>query len=119
MSAPEAQVEVPDTATKVVSNVLGAVGLNPFASPDPSEPVPDSPVMWAMLAMARKQEDVPEPSSFGRMFPDLEPLNQQTTEELKEIAQGMEDRGSWSRPSTTPRAPRRASRSSASSSTMI
>ena len=33
--------------------------------------------MWAMLAFARKQEDVEEPSMFGRMFPDLEPLNQQ------------------------------------------
>ena len=73
-SAPEAKVEVPDTATKVVSNVLGAVGLNPFVSRDPAKPVPDSPVMWAMLAMARKQEDVPEPSSFGRMFGDLAPL---------------------------------------------
>jgi hypothetical protein len=45
--------------------------------------------MWAMLAMARKQEDVEEPSMFGRMFGDLEPLNQQTNDELRELAQGM------------------------------
>src|SRR4029077_7534525 len=88
VSALEAKVEVPETATKVVSNVLAAVGLNPFVSRDPAKPVPDSPVTWAMLAMARKREDVPEPSSFGRMFGDLAPLNQQTTEELKAIACG-------------------------------
>jgi hypothetical protein len=81
--------EVSDAVTTVVSNALGVVGLNPFVSPDPEAPPVDSPAMWAMLAMARKQEDVEEPSSFGRMFGDLAPLNQQTTEELKQIAQGM------------------------------
>ena len=80
--------EVRDAVKEVVSNVLGAVGLNPFISPDPAKPVPDSPAMWAMLAFARKQEDVEEPSMFGRMFGDLKPLNQQTTEELKAIACG-------------------------------
>src|SRR4029079_14732363 len=78
----------PNVVSDVVSKVLATVGLNPFASNDPLAPV-DSPAMWAMLAMARKQEDVEEPSSFGRMFGDLEPLNQQTNEELKMIAQGM------------------------------
>ena len=34
--------------------------------------------MWAMLAMARKRPEVEVPSSFGRMFDGLEPLNQQT-----------------------------------------
>ena len=65
------------------------MGLNPFASNNPAGPGPDSPAMWAMLAMARKREVVEEPSSFGRMFGDLAPLNQQTTEDLKDIAQGM------------------------------
>ena len=46
------------------------MGLNPFAFNNPLAPV-DSPAMWAMLAMARKQEDLEEPSSFGRMFGDL------------------------------------------------
>ena len=68
------------------------MGLNPFASDNPVAPV-DSPAMWAMLAMARKQEDVEEPSSFGRMFGDLAPLNQQTNEELRMLAQGMLEEG--------------------------
>jgi hypothetical protein len=78
----------PNPVSDVASTVLASVGLSPFASNDPQAPV-DSPAMWAMLAMARKQEDVEEPSIFGRMFGDLEPLNQQTNEELKQIAQGM------------------------------
>ena len=103
---PETQPPVPgevsDAVTEVVSNVLGVVGLNPFASNDPSAPVPpDSPAMWAMLAMARKQEDVEEPSMFGRMFGDLEPLNQQTTEELKNIAQGMQEGAAIANPKGT------------------
>ena len=52
---PPAPGEVKDAVKKVVTNVLGAVGLNPFVSRDPANPVPDSPAMWAMLAMARKQ----------------------------------------------------------------
>ena len=89
-NVPEVQADLPDATTKVASNVLAALGLNPFVSSDPVAPVPvDSPAMLAMLAMARKQEDVEEPSMFGRMFGDLEPLNQQTNEELKLIAQGM------------------------------
>jgi hypothetical protein len=78
----------PNVVSDVVSKVLSSVGLNPFASNNPLAPV-DSPAMWAMLAMARKREDVEEPSSFGQMFGDLAPLNQQTTEDLKDIAQGM------------------------------
>ncbi len=78
-----------DAVQKVVANVLGAVGLNPFAGVDPSKPVPESPANWVMLAMARKQPEVEEPSMFGRMFPDLEPLNQQlTVEQLKALACG-------------------------------
>ncbi len=72
------------------------MGLNLFASNNPLAPV-DSPAMWAMLAMARKQEDVEEPSSFGRMFGDLAPLNQQTNEQLgfgPEDAGGSGDRES-------------------------
>jgi len=80
----------PNVVSDVVSKVLATVGLNPFAFDSPVAPVPvDSPAMWAMLAMARKQEDVEEPSSFGRMFGDLEPLNQQTNEELRVLAQEM------------------------------
>ena len=45
--------------------------------------------MWAMLAMARKREEWRSHSSLGRMFGDLEPLNQQTNEELRVLAQGM------------------------------
>jgi hypothetical protein len=82
----------PNPVSDVASTVLASVGLSPFASNDPQAPV-DSPAMWAMLAMARKREDVEEPSSFGRMFGDLEPLNQQTNEELKQIAQGMGEVG--------------------------
>ncbi len=103
---PETQPPVPgevsDAVTEVVSNVLGVVGLNPFASNDPSAPVPpDSPAMWAMLAMARKQEDVEEPSMFGRMFGDLEPLNQQTTRNSKNIAQGMQEGAAIANPKGT------------------
>ncbi len=88
-NVPEVQADLPDATTKVASNVLAALGLNPFVSSDPAPPVPvDSPAMWAMLAMARKQPEVEEPSMFGRMFGDLEPLNQLTIDELKEIACG-------------------------------
>ena len=55
--------------------------------------------MWAVLAWARRRaEQAQPPSSFGRMFPvaetsenaaALEPLNQQTNEQLAELAQGM------------------------------
>ena len=103
---PETQPPVPgevsDAVTEVVSKVLGVVGLNPLVSSDPAAPVPaDSPAMWAMLAMARKRPDVEEPSMFGRMFPDLEPLNQQTTEELKDIAQGMAEGAAIANPKGT------------------
>ena len=118
---PETQPPVPgevsDAVTEVVSKVLGVVGLNPFVSSDPAAPVPaDSPAMWAMLAMARKRPDVEEPSMFGRMFADLEPLNQQTTEELRWTLH----RG-WRRERrlAIPKAPRQVSRSLASSSTTI
>ena len=102
---PETQPPVPgevsDAVAEVVSNILGVVGLNPFVSPDPAKPVPDSPAMWAMLAMARKQEDVAEPSSFGRMFGDLAPLNQQTTEQLRVLAQGMLEEAAIANPKGT------------------
>jgi Animal haem peroxidase len=78
----------PKPVSDVVSKVLASVGLSPFASNNPLAPV-DSPAMWAMLAMARKREEVEEPSSFGRMFGDLEPLNQQTNEQLRLEAQEM------------------------------
>ena len=91
MSVPEAQVEVQDTATKVVTTALQTLALSPFASSDPAAPVPDSPVMWAMLAMARKRPELEVPSSFGRMFDGLEPLNQQTEEQLRALAQGMQE----------------------------
>jgi hypothetical protein len=84
----------------VVSKVLASVGLNPFASNNPLAPV-DSPAMWAMLAMARKREEVEEPSSFGRMFGNLEPLNQQTNEELRVLAQGMLEEGAIANPKGT------------------
>ena len=92
----------PNVVSDVVSKVLATVGLNPFASDSPMAPVPvDSPAMWAMLAMARKQEDVEEPSSFGRMFGDLAPLNQQTNEELRVLAQGMLEVGAIANPKGT------------------
>jgi len=88
----------PNPVTDVVSKVLASVGLNPFASDNPVAPV-DSPAMWAMLAWARRRAQEPQPpSSFGRMFPvgetseytgALPPLNQQTNEQLAELAQGM------------------------------
>ena len=88
----------PNVVTDVVSKVLTSVGLNPFASDNPVAPV-DSPAMWAMLAWARRRAQEPQlPSSFGRMFPvgetseytgALPPLNQQTNEQLAELAQGM------------------------------
>jgi hypothetical protein len=90
----------PNPVTGVVSEVLESVGLSPFASNNPLAPV-DSPAMWAMLAMARKREDVEEPSSFGRMFGDLEPLNQQTNEELRLLAQGMLEAGAIANPKGT------------------
>ena len=88
----------PNVVTDVVSKVLTSVGLNPFASDNPVAPV-DSPAMWAMLAWARRRAQEPQlPSSFGRMFPVgvttentevLPPLNQQTNDQLAELAQGM------------------------------
>jgi hypothetical protein len=94
--------DVSDAVTEVVSKVLGVVGLNPFVSSDPAAPVPaDSPAMWAMLAMARKRPDVEEPSSFGRMFGDLEPLNQQTNEQLRVLAQEMLEKGAIDNPKGT------------------
>jgi Animal haem peroxidase len=90
----------PNPVTDVVSKVLASVGLNPFASDSPVAPV-DSPAMWAMLAMARKQEDVAGPSSFGRMFGDLEPLNQQTNEQLRLEAQKMLEEAAIANPKGT------------------
>ena len=88
----------PNVVSDVVSKVLASVGLSPFASNNPLNPV-DSPAMWAMLAWARRRaEEAQPPSSFGRMFPVgvttenaevLPPLNGQTNEELAELAQRM------------------------------
>ncbi len=90
----------PNVVSDVVSKVLASVGLNPFASNNPLAPV-DSPALWAVLAWARKQEDVEEPSMFGRMFGDLEPLNQQTNEQLRMIAQEMLEEGAIANPKGT------------------
>ena len=71
------------------------MGLNPFASDNPVAPV-DSPALWAVMAWTRRQ--VEPKSSFGRMFAvressedtaALPPLDQQTNEELAELAQEM------------------------------
>jgi Animal haem peroxidase len=105
--APEAQavaqalsepLESPDVVTDVVLKVLASVGVNPFASDNPLAPV-DSPAMWAVLAWARRRaEEAQRPSSFGRIFPvevtsedpaALEPLNQQTNQQLADLAQSM------------------------------
>jgi Animal haem peroxidase len=90
----------PNPVSAVASTVLASVGLSPFASNDPLAPV-DSPAMWAMLAMARKKDDVEEPSSFGRMFGDLAPLDQQTNEELRLLAQEMLEAGAIANPKGT------------------
>jgi hypothetical protein len=88
----------PNLVSDVVSKVLASVGLNPFASNNPLAPV-DSPAMWAVLAWARRRaEEAQLPSSFGRMFPvgvtsenpaALEPLNQQTNQQLADLAQTL------------------------------
>ena len=88
----------PNFVSDLVSNVLAEVGLSPFVSNNPLAPV-DSPALWAVLAWVRRRaEEALPPSSFGRMFPVAEssedtaalaPLNQQTNQELAELAQGM------------------------------
>ena len=85
----------PNAVSNVVSKVLASMGLNPFASNNPVGPV-DSPALWAVMAWVRRRaEEAQVPSSFGRMFPvgttpaTLAPLNQQTNEQLSELAQGM------------------------------
>ena len=88
----------PNPVSDVVSKVLASVGLSPFASNNPVAPA-DSPALWAVMAWVRRRaEEAQPPSSFGRMFPVgettentevLPPLNQQTNEELAELAQGM------------------------------
>jgi hypothetical protein len=76
----------PNPVTDVVSKVLASMGLNPFASDNPVAPV-DSPAMWALMAFARRREV--GLSSFGRMFDELKPLNQQTNQDLADLAQDM------------------------------
>jgi hypothetical protein len=88
----------PNVVSDVVSKVLASVGLSPFASNNPVAPI-DSPAMWAVLAWVRRRaEEAQAPSSFGRMFPvgattenaaALEPLNQQTNQQLADLAQSM------------------------------
>ncbi len=83
------------------------MGLNPFASNNPVAPV-DSPALWAAMAWARRQ--VQPQSSFGRMFAvresseetaALPPLNQQTNDELAELAQGMLEEDATDNPKGT------------------
>ena len=86
------------------------MGLSPFASNNPLAPV-DSPALWAVLAWVRRRaEEEQTPSSFGRMFPVgvttenaevLPPLNQQTNEELAELAQGMLEEAATDNPKGT------------------
>jgi hypothetical protein len=87
-----------NVVTDAVSKVLASVGLNPFAADGPVAPV-DSPALWAVLAWVRRRaEEAQAPSSFGRMFPvgastesseTLPPLNQQTNQQLADLAQTM------------------------------
>ena len=86
----------PDAVSGVVSNALAEMGLSPFASNNPLAPVP-SPALWAVLAWVRRQPQQTQ-SSFGRMFPvavdseekaALAPLNQQTKQQLADLAQTM------------------------------
>ena len=90
-STPAPQAKAPAAVTEVVSNALGAVGLNPFVSPDPAKIPLGSLATSVLLAAARKQEEVVLPSNFGRMFDTLEPLNQQTNEQLRLLAQDMRE----------------------------
>ena len=79
----------------LVSSVLAEVGLSPFVSDNPVAPV-QSPALWAVLAWVRRQNQQTQ-SSFGRMFPvgvsseepALTPLNQQTNQQLADLAQTM------------------------------
>ena len=94
--ASSAPVAPPDAVSGVVSNALAEMGLSPFASNNPLAPVP-SPALWAVLAWVRRQPQQTQ-SSFGRMFPvavdseekaALAPLNQQTKQQLADLAQTM------------------------------
>ena len=88
----------PSAVSDVVSTVLASMTLSPFASQNPQAPV-DSPALWAVLAWVRRRtEEAQLPSSFGRMFPvgetsynpaTLPPLNQQTNQQLADLAQTM------------------------------
>ena len=86
----------PNVVSGVVSNALALVGLSPFVSNNPLAPV-HSPALWAVLAWVRRQNQQTQ-SSFGRMFPSgvsseekaaLAPLNQQTNQQLADLAQTM------------------------------
>ena len=103
-SAPSAPSNV---VSGVVSKVLASVGLNPFVSDNPVAPV-DSPALWAVMAWTRRQ--VQPQSSFGRMFAvressedtaALPPLDQQTNEELAELAQEMLEEDATDNPKGT------------------
>ena len=90
LSAP---VAPPDVVSGVVSNALAGVGLSPVVSDNPLAPV-DSPAELAVLAWARRENQQTQ-SSFGRLFPvevsseepALAPLNQQTKQQLADLAQ--------------------------------
>ena len=92
LSAPSAP---PDVVPGVVSNALASVGLSPSVSDNPLAPV-DSPAELAVLAWARRENQQTQ-SSFGRLFavgvsseePALAPLNQQTNQQLADLAQTM------------------------------
>jgi hypothetical protein len=103
LSAP---VAPPDVVSGVVSNALASVGLSPFVSNNPLAPV-DSPAELAVLAWARRQNQQTQ-SSFGRMFPvgvsetgALPPLNQQTNQQLADLAQTMLETDAIANPNGT------------------
>jgi Animal haem peroxidase len=92
--------EPPKAVSALAATVLTSVGLNPFSSATPGAPAPaDSPALLALMEFARRQEG--EQSSFGRMFPGLEPLNQQTNQELADLAQTMREGAAVANPNGT------------------
>lgn len=98
-----------DRLSGVVSRVLTGMGLNPRGFDNQGGPV-QSPAMWAVLAWARRRTDEQQPSNFGRLFPvaknpeatmTLEPLNQQTDQQLVDLAQTMLGEGPTENPKGT------------------
>ncbi len=96
-TAINAPATLPNIASGVVTKVLEWVGLSPSVSDVSKYPIAplNSPALFAVLAWARRQM---QSSSFGRMFPVeagygntsvLTPLNQQTNQQLADLAQTM------------------------------